>query len=127
MATTEDFNIRGNLNAFMDDLLKKDDKPKHPPLVYRCDELLCYVYVNATKAILSVLGEKEEVLYHLNDNAQFHDFPGFVQSLECREELSEMAGFEVTEETLLWKVAKAITGDLPWHGTDRAKYRPNYH
>lgn len=98
---------------------KKGDKPK-PRIDLMIDELTCHMYVSGTLAVLAVLGMKDSDVLHVNDRTTLNDFP--TADLETMEELQEMTGLnEVTLETPLWQLAKAlVTGDT-------SKYKPHYH
>lgn len=95
-------------------LTPEEKAKKRPEMHLTVDELTNHVYVDATIAVLVELGLTDRDVMNVNDRTQMCDFPS--ADGEMLETLSEMAGFEVTNETYLWQVAKALsTGETPKH------------
>jgi hypothetical protein len=99
---------------------KAEERPKHI-LVSRVDECTCGIYVQGTLAFLAEINQKEEQIHHLNDRTQVKDFPLEADMLE---NLSDMAGFPVTEENYVWEVAKGIC--LTAGVSQNRKFVPRY-
>lgn len=121
MAKTTDFELP-NFRELMEQHIAdtKGTEKKIPRLEIMADELTCHVFVNATIAILEVMGQQKETIMHMNDRMQVKDFP-IEAAGEVMEELGDMAGFPITEETFIWQIAKAIsTGETP-------KFKPRSH
>lgn len=95
-------------------LTPEEKAKKIPEMHLSVDELTNHVFVDATIAVLVTLGLQDRDVLNVNDRTQMKDFPQ--ADGEALEELSEMAGFEVVEDTFLWQVAKALsTGETPKH------------
>lgn len=99
------------------------------------DDMVCGIYSAATICFLNIVGLKDDNILHMNDRHQIKDFP---TALECLEELSDITGFNVTDETYIWEVSKAIAAPRTLDGVAAGlptfnvnarnkRMRPHYH